>query len=130
MSEKAIRLWVKWKDRLDNNEVQRLAGWKPSGIEYRIMVEGKVAHLDEKLLPSIWQDIIQDVDLAWRRIHQWYPNHMRAVEIYYKRGESYRAVRTEMGISQHKSRIYVDEGLKYLIGGLAAVAGLGTGIEK
>lgn len=129
LSEKAFVLWVKWKNRLDNNEVRRAVGWKPSGIEYRIMLEGKAASLDEKL-PFIWQDLIEDVDLAWRRVHQWHPHHMRAVEIYFKRGKSYRAVRTEMGISQHKSRIYVDDGIKYLIGGLAAIAGFENGIVE
>ena len=129
MSEKAIRMWVKWKDRLDANEVKRTVGWKPSGIEYRIMVEGKVASIDAMLGPSVWQNVIEDVDLAWRRIYRWYPTHMKAVEIYFKRGDSYRAVRLELGISQHTSRIYVDDGLKYLIGGLAAVAGSDTGID-
>lgn len=118
----AIQVWVRWKDRLDELEVKRATGVKPYGIEYRIMLEGKAAHLDPKK-PFMHEQLVTDVDLVWRRINQWYPAEMQAVEIFYKRKKSFRAVRVQLGLSQHMARKLVNRGQDFLIGGLASIAG-------
>ena len=129
MSEKAIQLWARWKERMDSGDIKRTVGWKPSGIEYRIMVDGRAASLDDAILPNHWQNVIQDVDTAWLRINRVYPEHMEAIKVFYAEGGNHRTVRLKLGCSQHKSRVYVEEGEKYLIGGLAAIMGYNTGGE-
>lgn len=114
--------WLTWRDRLDELEIKRATGVKPNGIEYRLMLEAAQIHLDPKK-PWIHQQMVQDVDTVWKRIYQLYPDEMRAIEIYYLRKRSFRAVRESMGISQHMSRKWVLKGIDLMCGGLAVVSG-------
>lgn len=124
--EDIVKRWIEWRRRSDRLEVNRATGWKPSGVEYRIMLEGKAASIDPKR-PFVWQQLMEDMDEAYRRIFVMYPDHMRAVEIYYGYGEVYRHVRKELHVSQYASRKLVNEGMDMLKGGLACIA---IGIEE
>lgn len=124
--EFAMKIWIRWKDRLEELEIKKQCGVKPYGIEYRIMLEGKAAHLDAKK-PFIHHQLVEDVDLVWRRIYQWYPEQMKALELFYLRKKSFRAVRVDMGLSQHMARKLVLQGEDLMKGGLAAIAGFQDG---
>lgn len=118
----AMRHWLRWRDRIEELEIKRACGVKPYGLEYRLMVEAKMIMLDPKK-PYLHEQLVHDVDLVWRRIHSMYPAHMKAIELFYLRKKSFRAVRLEMNWSQHMARKMVDQGQDMMIGGLAAIAG-------
>ena len=122
----AMRHWLRWRDRIEELEIRRACGVKPYGLEYRLMVEAKTIILDPRK-PYLHEQLVQDVDLVWRRIHSMYPTHMRAIETFYLRKKSFRAVRLEMQWSQHMARKMVIQGQDMMIGGLAAVAGFQDG---
>lgn len=112
--------WVRWKDRLDELEVKKDCGHRPFGIEYRFMLENKTVLLDPKK-PWIHRQLVEDVDLCWRKLHAYYPKEMEAIEIFYKRRKSFRAVRVEMDCSQHMSKRLVQQGELLMVGALLTV---------
>ena len=117
--ELMMRAWVRWKDRLDEAEIRRDCGFKPYGIEYKIMLEGAAAQRDA----SSGQDsqAVLDMDQAWRNVFQDFPKEMDAVYIYYLRKMSYRAVRHHMQCSQHMSKVLVKRGEDMLRGALCVI---------
>lgn len=118
----ALEHWVRWRGRTDRREIEKETGNKRTTIEYRLMVEAGTVDLDKRTHWALEQ-LVEDVDLVWSRIRQWYPDEMDAVLVYYKRRKSFRAVRMEFKVSQHKSRLLVKSGENMLAGGLASIAG-------
>lgn len=114
MIEQILEKWAKNINRMNEMDLKRECGVRPYGIEYRIMLEGGVAQQGGSSVPD---QMISDVDLAWHRIGKSYPEPMVAVKEYYKRG-SYRAVRNQLGCSQHSSVKLVKEGETMLKGAL------------
>lgn len=113
--ELEIKLWVKWKDRLDEMEIRRATGVKSSGIEYRIMLEGGVTWRDSNI-EADWE-LIARVDQVWRKLYVHFPREMLAVVEYYRRKKSYRAVRLKLNCSQHLSKVLVVKGETLIQGG-------------
>lgn len=124
MFEEAVKLWVRWQAGVDEREIKRACGVKPYGIEYRLMLAEGTVQREASHPPP---EIIYDIDTAWLRIKQFYPDEMDAVKIYYQRKCSYRAVREAMGISQHMSRKLVIRGGDLLRGGLYSLMGFNHG---
>lgn len=116
--ELLIREWIRWKDRLDEMEIRRDCGYKPFGIEYRIMLEGAAAKVEGGIRD---EDQVLRVDQAWRNIFMEYPKEMDAVYIFYLRKKSYRAVRYHLQCSQHMSKVMVKRGEDMLRGALCVI---------
>lgn len=117
--ELMMRAWVRWKDRLDEAEIRRDCGFKPYGIEYRIMLEGAAAKVESKGMAD--NDLLLWMDQAWRNVFQDFPKEMDAVYIYYLRKKSYRAVRYHIQCSQHMSKVLVKRGEDMLRGALCVI---------
>ncbi len=117
--ELEIKLWVKWKDRLDDMEIRRATGVKSSGIEYRIMLEGGVTWRDRGV-DMDWE-LIARVDQVYRKLYHHFPREMDAVVEYYRRKKSFRAVRMKLNCSQHSSKILVVRGETLIQGGYIAL---------
>lgn len=113
----AMMHWIRWRGNLDELEIKRDCGIKPFGLEYRLMVEAKQIVLEQR---KAWchEELVLAVDTVWKRIHRVYPEQMVAVEVFYRRKESFRAVRMEMGLSQHMTRKLVLQGQDMMRGGL------------
>jgi len=116
--ELLVRAWIKWKDRLDEAEIRRDCGFKPFGIEYRIMLEGAAVLASSSTMDT---EAVLWVDKAWRNVFMNYPTEMDAVYIYYLRKKSYRAVRYHLDCSQHMSKVVVKRGEDMLRGALSVI---------
>lgn len=122
--KETLRLWVTWRARQQEGEIKRACGVKSSGIEYRIMLEGKAA-LIEPGKKFEHEELCQACDLVWYRLWDKYPQEMEAIKVYAYH-YSFRQVRMTLGISQHTAKKAVLRGMDLFAGGLAVV----TGLEK
>lgn len=117
--ELMMRAWVRWKDRLDEAEIRRDCGFKPYGIEYRIMLEGAAAKVESKGMGD--NELVLAMDQAWRNVFMDFPQEMDAVYVFYLRKKSFRAVRHHMQCSQHMSKVLVKRGEDMLRGALCVI---------
>lgn len=120
--DKAIELWSSWKHKLDDIEARRTTGQKNHTIEWRVMVQAGTILMSSKLQDDR-EELVYCVDRVFHRIRQWYPEEMKAIEVFYKRGKKFRAVRIELDCSQHMSRRLVERGQHLIRGGLASTVG-------
>lgn len=116
--EKQLMAWSLWRQVSDFRESGKV-GFKPTGIEHRIMVEGGVYVEDSKGTRD-WTHI-QRIDAAYVRLHAIYPEYMKAVELYFLYNRTYRPVRMRLNISQVKCRKIIQDGMLMLLGASAIV---------
>lgn len=116
--EKQLIAWSAWRQASDFREAGKV-GFKPTGIEHRIMVEGGV-YVAEGTGIRDWSTI-ERIDTAWIRLRQVWPEHMKALELYFLYDRTYRPVRMKLGVSQVKCRKYITEGILMLLGASAIV---------
>ena len=113
MFDKLLVAWMAWRQKSDWNEAKRI-GYKPTGIEYRIMLEAGLVVLDGK--GHFDWEYIEKIDKAWMLLRVTWPEHMIAIELYYLYGRTYRPGRIKMHVSQVKYRRLVEEGRLMLLG--------------
>lgn len=115
-----LTAWARWQVGVDEREAKKQTGVKPFGLEYRLMVEA--GHIKQETRKNVInEDVLEDVDLAWRRIYRFYPQEMEAVRVYYLRKKSYRAVREHQSLSQHMSKVVVVRGQDMIRGAISMV---------
>lgn len=113
----AIPIWLRWKNQIDWSEAKRATGNKSSSLEYRFMREAGTAPVDGPRV-FVHEQLVLDLDHAIKNVAREFPGQMEAVEIYYKRKNSFRAVRIELGISSHSARKMVFQGQDMIKGAL------------
>jgi hypothetical protein len=113
MFEQQLIAWMAWRQHSDWRDAKRV-GFKPTGVEYRIMLEAGVAKLDG-VTGHDWS-FIKRIDAAFLSLRQSWPEHMIAIELYLLHNRSYRQGRIKMSISQVKYRRLVDDAKLMLLG--------------
>ena len=99
-----------------------MTGGGGSSIEYRLMLEAGTVGMDAKRHWAL-EELVMDIDLAYRRCYQFFPDEMEALKTYYLRKKSYRAVGKSRDCSSYIAKRLVREGRLLLTGAVAGIAG-------